>query len=379
MRKLYLLLATCLCLSIASAQYTTNGNASHISGNEYQLTPQNFDQRGSVWNNTSISLANDFILHVELNFGNISETNPTAGAPGFMTGADGIVFAFQSNGTASLGALGEYIGYGGINNSFAVEFDTWQNVTPAQGGQNHADPVADHVGFLSNGNTFHFGANSHGLYPLAVDIENGAWLPATFMWDASAQTLSVTFMGNTYMYTGNIAALIGSSNVYWGFTAATGLGVNDHRVRILQFGVPMACGKKDKKVTVCHIPPGNSGNRHEICVSWNAVPAHLAHGDHLGNCNSGGRMAPTEAAPAELAKVTVYPNPSRGNVSVRISHLDSKAELSIINSRGTVVEKRTVSGDQLLNLDLKKYGVGMYLLKLVNGDDVQTTKVMVQE
>jgi hypothetical protein len=48
--------------------------------------------------------------------------------------------------------------------------------------------------------------------------------------------------------------------------------------------------KKDNssndKVTICHIPPGNPGNAHEIVVSANAVPAHLAHGDYLGSCSN---------------------------------------------------------------------------------------------
>ena len=42
-----------------------------------------------------------------------------------------------------------------------------------------------------------------------------------------------------------------------------------------------------KKVTICHIPPGNPGNAHTIRVSQNAVNAHLAHGDHLGKCANG--------------------------------------------------------------------------------------------
>ena len=42
------------------------------------------------------------------------------------------------------------------------------------------------------------------------------------------------------------------------------------------------------KVTICHIPPGNPANRHTIVVGEAAVSAHLAHGDHLGACGSGG-------------------------------------------------------------------------------------------
>lgn len=38
------------------------------------------------------------------------------------------------------------------------------------------------------------------------------------------------------------------------------------------------------KVTICHVPPGNPGNSHAISVSENALNAHLAHGDRLGEC-----------------------------------------------------------------------------------------------
>jgi hypothetical protein len=40
------------------------------------------------------------------------------------------------------------------------------------------------------------------------------------------------------------------------------------------------------KVDICHIPPGNPSNAHTITVSKSAVPAHLAHGDKLGDCLS---------------------------------------------------------------------------------------------
>ena len=39
------------------------------------------------------------------------------------------------------------------------------------------------------------------------------------------------------------------------------------------------------KATICHIPPGNPANAQTISVNENAVPAHLAHGDHTGACS----------------------------------------------------------------------------------------------
>ena len=38
------------------------------------------------------------------------------------------------------------------------------------------------------------------------------------------------------------------------------------------------------KVTVCHVPPGNPANFHDITISENALQAHLNHGDFVGSC-----------------------------------------------------------------------------------------------
>jgi hypothetical protein len=46
----------------------------------------------------------------------------------------------------------------------------------------------------------------------------------------------------------------------------------------------------DKKVVVCHYPPGNPANFHTISVGEAAVTAHLNHGDELGACPSGCRL-----------------------------------------------------------------------------------------
>jgi len=46
------------------------------------------------------------------------------------------------------------------------------------------------------------------------------------------------------------------------------------------------CDGCPETVTVCHIPPGHPENAHTIGVCVDAVPAHLAHGDFLGDCDS---------------------------------------------------------------------------------------------
>jgi hypothetical protein len=55
---------------------------------------------------------------------------------------------------------------------------------------------------------------------------------------------------------------------------------------LLAFHPPSVNAERDnEKVTICHIPPGNPENRHEITVSIFAVPAHvMLHGDNVGEC-----------------------------------------------------------------------------------------------
>jgi hypothetical protein len=67
---------------------------------------------------------------------------------------------------------------------------------------------------------------------------------------------------------------------------------------------PRACDPaQTKKTTICHIPPGNPANAHTLCVGTPSVPAHLAHGDHLGSCcdaigDGGATIPPTTPPPA---------------------------------------------------------------------------------
>ena len=78
---------------------------------------------------------------------------------------------------------------------------------------------------------------------------------------------------------------------------------------------PNACDPADtKKTTVCHIPPGNPANAHTICVGNPAVPAHLAHGDHLGQCvatcgDDAGAEPPTTPPPPPMTPPPPPSNP----------------------------------------------------------------------
>ena len=50
--------------------------------------------------------------------------------------------------------------------------------------------------------------------------------------------------------------------------------------------VTMAIAGPASRTEICHSPPGNPDNFQTIVVSENALPAHLAHGDHVGACGN---------------------------------------------------------------------------------------------
>ncbi|MCF7844462.1 MAG: hypothetical protein K9M03_01360 [Kiritimatiellales bacterium] len=43
-------------------------------------------------------------------------------------------------------------------------------------------------------------------------------------------------------------------------------------------------GEEESKVTICHYPPGNSGNAQTLQISTSAWPAHRLRGDRVGSC-----------------------------------------------------------------------------------------------
>lgn len=111
------------------------------------------------------------------------------------------------------------------------------------------------------------------------------------------------------------------------------------------FVVDARCGKKNDKVLVCH-------NGHAICVAPSAVPAHLAHGDMLGDCTAPSYGASYRAqAAAQPALDQNYPNPfgmAASNPSSIITfRLPEAAQvaLRVYDSRGRLV--RTLAAGML--------------------------------
>lgn len=70
--------------------------------------------------------------------------------------------------------------------------------------------------------------------------------------------------------------------------------------------------REPSQVTLCHVPPGNPANEHNITVGAPAVEAHLAHGDYLGECNRAGSADDDSSSSHPRLRIDDSARPGRG-------------------------------------------------------------------
>lgn len=137
-------------------------------------------------------------------------------------GADGIAFVAQTV-SASLGDVGGGMGYAGVKNSLAIEFDTWRN---------DWDADDSHTGLLINGDVGHA---DFAPVPLGLQLEDGAiW----HVWvDYDGDTLSLRLSPEpkrpadpTFAHRLDIPALLDSDAAFVGFASATGAARARHEI-----------------------------------------------------------------------------------------------------------------------------------------------------
>jgi len=203
-----------------SQDYFTNGNGIRLPNSDcYRLTKATNNQNGSVWYSDKLDLLKDVKLEFNMNFGNLDGN-----------GADGIVFVLQTVGTNALGSSGGGMGFIGFSPAFGIEFDTYQNT-----GEN--DPSYDHVAFLKNGVNKHNSSNNLAG-PVQIsknnsNVEDGKDHLVVVQWTASSKTIQIFFDCELRLsaQVDLVASIFNNkTDVFWGFTAATGGAVNNQTV-----------------------------------------------------------------------------------------------------------------------------------------------------
>jgi hypothetical protein len=144
------------------------------------------------------------------------------------------------------------------------------------------------------------------------------------------------------------------------------------------------CGNKNDKVLVCH-------KGEVICVSPNAVKAHLDHGDYLGSCTAPATVTKKavqveERHMPDLVKLSNYPNPFTNTTTIRYQlPFDGTVALQVFDLSGKVVAT-LVSGQKQAGMHTTDFngknvskGVYYYRMTVTSGNKMltQTNKMTV--
>ena len=203
-------------------------------GTVLRLTPAATGQGGSVFTTSQISLGvgATFSTFFQFRFTN----------PGGISPADGIAFVLQTVNN-NVGGIGGGLGYQGIPNSVAVEFDTFPN------GPGVGDPDGNHVAIDTNGVLNGSGVTVNGQQNCTNNatvigtpncMANGdkwsVWIDydGTALHVAVAQN-SVVRPADIITQNINIASFLGQNTAFIGFTGATGAGFENQDILNWQF------------------------------------------------------------------------------------------------------------------------------------------------
>ncbi|MCB0664805.1 MAG: hypothetical protein KDC80_03240 [Saprospiraceae bacterium] len=110
----------------------------------------------------------------------------------------------------------------------------------------------------------------------------------------------------------------------------------------IPLGDRIECHPNGKKITICHLPPGNTDNAQELCVSTSSLKAHFGHGDYLGPCDG----------------------PCGGSEESEIVFRGSNTGINLVKLQGIVGHSGEVLQMHAEDLDLEN---GEVQLQLVNG------------
>jgi hypothetical protein len=197
------------------------------SSNQLELTPASTSQSGAAYSTTGVPLgaSDTFSTTFQFQFTNTGGIDP----------ADGITFVLAASPTG-LGTGGGDIGYGGVGNSVAIEFDTYDNGSSDGDSSNHV--AIDEDGHIDDGTSQSdqnlvnvYGISNCGFTKTPGCMSNGDIWTATIsyngtnlamtLWDTTGESSPFTVYTSQAL---NISSLLGTNTAFVGFTAGTGSG-----------------------------------------------------------------------------------------------------------------------------------------------------------
>ena len=155
--------------------------------------------------------------------------------------------------------------------------------------------------------------------------------------------------------------------------------------------VDVRCGNKLNKVEICHMPP-DIYHMQTLCISANAVPAHLAHGDYLGECGfvpcNGLNTVDflkksTESGITSVVdedEWNIYPNPANDKASIELSILyGQEIQVTIFNVTGKVIWNHAsqILESPVIEVNLEDVPSGIYQVVLRTNNQIMFKKLVI--
>lgn len=196
-----------------------NLNGSATGNNDrLRLTPASGRRTGSAFINQAFQVDSDTNFSTQFQF-QITGGQGTDGADGFT-----LVLQNSTSGANALGGLGGSLGYAGIANSIAIEFDTYDNGA--------IDINNNHLSILRNGSVdtalasvnAPFDLNNGNPLTAWVDYDGDTDLLRVYLSDTDVQPVDAVLSTNI-----DLAGTLGNQ-AFVGFTAGTGGRTNDQDI-----------------------------------------------------------------------------------------------------------------------------------------------------
>lgn len=170
-------------------------------------------------------------------------------------------------------------------------------------------------------------------------------------------------------------------------------------IKVLPLSAALCGNGGGVKFNVCHVPPGNPSNPHGICISVNALKAHLTSGSnghnncYLGDCDElcfsttaqasrgGTPEMPIARTVASITKINIEevkeftvnanPNPTKGSFVMQFNSDDAKtaAVVRVLDANGKLIQSfRNILPGKNIRFG-ESYSGGNYYVELVQGSN----------
>ncbi len=309
------------------------GNATKVS-NYIQLNPSSVNKSGAIWYSEPIPVVSGFHSEFSFRMRNGSNNNCEDGS---IPGADGLAFVIQNFIPYAIGTHGGGIGYDGIPNAVAIEFDTYSNDSNQI--ENFFDPNGNHIAVQTAGQKevsskhqkqFTLGVATN-IVPLIPDgtiyyskIEYKEREKSLLIYLDTLKDFSKPSLVIRDFDLSSIIKLDRGYRAYLGFTAATGCAQESHEI-----------------------------------LSWYVCPTP---------------PDPTRDVDEELKQfdVVVYPNPVYD-----FTYLNSAINplrITLYNALGEPILQETNTSKN--RIDLRSIPTGIYHLEIITINGTITTKVI---